>query len=106
MSSGYWQTKRQSEQYSTGNTVTKRAMDYIQTWEVRCYVEGIPDELQDGVMKSCRAPSYKAIALAILRNDHNLYALGFSERKSAVVDAIIQINRPKTLDVNYELFTS
>lgn len=29
-------------------------------------------------MQSLRAPSYKAIAIAILKNDMNLYSLGFS----------------------------
>ena len=37
----------------------------------------IPDEVPIGVIKSCRAPSYKAIAIAILSNDHNLHQLGF-----------------------------
>ena len=31
-------------------------------------------------MKSMRAPSYKAIAIAVLRNDHLLRSVGFSEK--------------------------
>ena len=60
--------KRQSEQFSNGNTITRRVTDHIATWERRCYFDGIPDFVPIGVMgKSNRAPSYKAIALAILR---------------------------------------
>lgn len=81
-------------------------MDYIQTWEARCYADGIPDQLQDGVMKSCRAPSYKAIALAILRNDHNLHSLGFTERNSATVDLLVALNRPKKPVINYDMFAA
>jgi len=57
-------------------------------------------------MKSCRAPSYKAIALAILRNDHNLHALGFSERNSATVDLLVALNRPGKPVINYEMFAA
>lgn len=55
-------------------------------------------------MKSLRAPSYKAIAMAILRNDHNLYALGFSERESSVVSTLLAINKPPIIGRNHELF--
>lgn len=47
-------------------------------------------------MKSNRAPSYKAIALAVLRNDHNLYALGFTERESETVSSLMQIAKEKS----------
>ena len=57
-------------------------------------------------MKSCRAPSYKAIALAILRNDHNLHALGFSERNSATVDLLVALNKPEKPSINYEMFAA
>ena len=41
-------------------------------------------------MKSRRAPSYQAIAMAILKNDHNLYSLGFGYRDSAMLDSVLQ----------------
>ena len=104
MSSGYWQTKRQSEQYSTGNTITQRIEDYIKRWEARCYSDGIPDALPDGVMKSKRAPCYKAIAIAILKNDHNMHSIGFSERESAVCEMLIDINRVAKDEPNADLF--
>lgn len=34
------------------------------------------------------APSYKAVAIAILKNDHNLISLGFSAPKSSWYDAL------------------
>lgn len=33
-------------------------------------------------MLSLRAPSWKAVALAILRNDHNLHSLGFQTKET------------------------
>jgi len=55
-------------------------------------------------MKSSRAPSYKAIALAILRNDHNMYSLGFSERSSEIVSRIIEMQRVMPESKNLDLF--
>jgi predicted phosphoadenosine phosphosulfate sulfurtransferase len=40
-----------------------------------------------------RAPSYRAIAIAILKNDNNLYSLGFSQRESDLVRCIIEMNK-------------
>ncbi len=50
---------------------------YVRVWEERCYKNGIPDEVPIGIQKSMRAPSYRAIAEAILQNDLALYTLGF-----------------------------
>ena len=104
MSSGYWQTKRQTEQYSSGNTITQRVEDYIKKWEGRCYSDGIPDIVPDGVMKSMRAPSYKAIAIAILKNDHNLHSIGFTERESALCQGLIDARKYPDPPVNLDLF--
>lgn len=52
---------------------------YVKTWENRCYSKGIPDEVSGKLMKSMRVPSYKAIAVAILKNDLHLRALGFGD---------------------------
>lgn len=69
----------------------------------RCYSNGIPDCVPDGAMRSMRVPSHKAIALAILRNDHNLYTLGFSERENKTVSDLIQMNK-KEQGKNMDLF--
>ena len=60
--------------------------------------------LPSGVMKSMRAPSYKAIALAILKNDHNMYSLGFGERESRLCDFLIESKRIKEVSPNHDLF--
>ena len=46
------------------------------------YSDDIPDEVPRVLMKLGLAPSYKAIALALLQNDMNLESLGFTPRKS------------------------
>jgi predicted phosphoadenosine phosphosulfate sulfurtransferase len=63
------------------------------TWRLRCYSEGIPDEVLPKVAKSMRAPSYKAVAVAILRNDHNLHSIGFVERESDLSQNLIRSRR-------------
>ena len=50
---------------------------YVSAWRKRCYSNDIPDEVPRKVEASGRAPSYRAIAIAILRNDLTLKALGF-----------------------------
>lgn len=51
---------------------------YIEQWKARGYPEDIPDAVPHRLMRLCLAPSYQAIALAILNNDHALQSLGFS----------------------------
>ena len=55
---------------------------YVKVWKERCYENDIPDEIPDGLMKSMRVPSYKAIAMAILQNDLALHSLGFQPHVS------------------------
>jgi predicted phosphoadenosine phosphosulfate sulfurtransferase len=45
-------------------------------------------------METVRVPSYKAIAIAILKNDHSLQSLGFNQNKSKFFD-VIKNNKPK-----------
>lgn len=75
---------------------------------MRCYSTDIPDEVPKKVMQSGRAPSYKAIALAILRNDLQLYALGFStpsyERQLEIVDRARLLTGAPSLDPQLDLF--
>lgn len=59
-------------------------------WESRCYFDGIPDSIPKELRATTRVPSYQAIAVAILKNDHNLYSVGFSERASELVDMLIR----------------
>jgi len=50
--------------------------NYIKMWEQQGYSDGIPDEVPDGIAALNLAPSWRAIAMAILKNDHNLLTLG------------------------------
>ena len=54
-------------------------------WESRCYKDGIPDYVPSGLIGKGRVPSYKEIALAILKNDHHLKCLGFTVKESSLV---------------------
>lgn len=60
---------------------TKRRLKlYIEQWQRRGYADGIPEEVPPGVEEF--APSWKAVAVALLKNDMNLTSLGFSPPKS------------------------
>ena len=82
MSSGYWQTRRQRGQYANGLTLTQKIEAYCGTWEQRCYDGGIPDEVPRKLQVASRAPSYRAIAMCILKNDLHLRGLGFDAGES------------------------
>ena len=82
MSSVFWQTMKQTELLSNGKTLTEKINKYIKTWKDRCYSDGIPDEVPEKLSKTLRAPSYKAIAIAILKNDHTCKSLGFNTTMS------------------------
>lgn len=64
---------------------------YTQIWEDRCYSDGIPDDLPAALLKSGRAPSWKAVAIAILQNDHRCASLGFSQKESFLETAVKQL---------------
>jgi predicted phosphoadenosine phosphosulfate sulfurtransferase len=64
---------------------------YEKTWERRCYSRGIPDEVPAKIAKAMRAPSYKAIAMCILKNDLHLTALGFSPKDTSLVDSLRKV---------------
>lgn len=50
-------------------------------WESRCYSDGIPEEIPALLSKTGRAPSWRDIALCLLRNDLLLKGIGFSSDK-------------------------
>ncbi len=56
---------------------------YIKTWKARGYSDDIPDEVPLPLMQQQLAPSYRAIAQAILKNDHPMQSLGFAPNQSA-----------------------
>jgi predicted phosphoadenosine phosphosulfate sulfurtransferase len=88
-----------------GNRTQAKVVEYVETWEKRCYKNGIPDdaptELNDKV------PSYKKICHALLNNDLNLTALGYSSKQSKFYSILKRIEieaRPskvKQLKLNF-----
>ena len=69
----------------------KRIQEYITKWKRQGYSTGIPDEIPLVLMRSNLAPSYKSIALAILKNDHYMVSLGFSSKKTKWYDVLKKI---------------
>jgi predicted phosphoadenosine phosphosulfate sulfurtransferase len=92
MSRGDWQTRKQMMLLKPGNTVTEKVNKYLKTWESRCYSDGIPDEVPALLARTLRAPSYKAIAMAILRN--NINEIGI-EVRSALADKLYRAGKPQ-----------
>jgi predicted phosphoadenosine phosphosulfate sulfurtransferase len=93
MSSGFWQTKRQMEHFERGSTLTEKIEAYTKRWEARCYSDGIPDEVPRKLEQSGRLPSYRAIAMCILRNDLQLRGIGFSGEESQLVKDLRSIKK-------------
>lgn len=91
MSKGNWQTIKQHMPLNSGNTITAKVEKYIHAWESRCYSDGIPEEVPPLLAQTLRAPSYKAIAIAILRNNPN--ELGFSIKSPLDIDAVIGVRK-------------
>ena len=52
--------------------------EYVEKWREQGYPDDIPDEVPLPLMQQQLAPSYQAIAHAILKNDHGLTSLGFT----------------------------
>lgn len=55
---------------------TTAVLSYINAWKNRDYSDDIPDAVPDAIMNDGLAPSYKAIAIALLKNDMRLSSLG------------------------------
>ena len=70
-----------------------RVATYIKRWRGRGYAEDIPDEVPPELEEF--APSYKAIACALLRNDMHLTALGFSAPYSHWYGAIKRFEKSR-----------
>lgn len=59
-----------------GKGVHEKVEEYVNTWEQRCYPNGIPDVAPDCIRD--KVPDYRKIALALLNNDMRLTSLGYS----------------------------
>ena len=72
----------------------EKILNYIKTWEQRCYHEGIPDEAPYELEIRNKVPSYRKICIAIMKNDYSLKTLGFNPQKS------IYYNELKRIELN------
>ena len=60
----------------------KKIENYIKDWKKKGYSKDIPDDAPERLMQLNKVPSYKAICIAILKNDHCLKSLGFQPKIS------------------------
>lgn len=67
----------------------RKIQAYIKTWEQRCYSDGLPDDVPVEIFD--RVPSYKRIAVAILKNDVSLKTLGFTPEVSEYYNILKRI---------------
>lgn len=70
-----------------------RVAHYIGIWRKRGYSDDIPDEVPEALAFEGLAPSYKAICVALLKNDLWLTALGYSAPKSEAYGAIKRMEK-------------
>lgn len=56
-------------------------------------MNGVPDDAPESLSKQGRVPSYKAIAMAILKNDHSLKTLGMGVGESETSLSLIEIKK-------------
>lgn len=61
---------------------------WIKKWEGRGYSHGIPDEADIGIELAERAPSYRRVCLAIMKNDVQLESLGYTRESCAIYMSI------------------
>ncbi len=59
-----------------------RIRRYVRIWKTRGYPKDIPDTVPNALLQLNKAPSYRAICLALLTNDFSFSSLGFSPRVS------------------------
>jgi predicted phosphoadenosine phosphosulfate sulfurtransferase len=69
----------------------RRIADYIQKWERRGYDRGIPDEADPVLEEYVKAPSYRAICMAIMKNDVQCASLGYARPKTFFYMTLKQI---------------
>lgn len=65
--------------------------NYISTWEKRCYKSGIPDEAPLELEINNLVPSYRRIAIAIMKNDYQLQSLGFNREPCSAYNELKRI---------------
>lgn len=69
----------------------KKINSYVSSWKKKGYKDGIPDEADARLEHLCKAPSYRAICRAILKNDVSMSSLGFTRQPCDAYNALKRI---------------
>jgi len=70
-------------------------VNYIKTWQKRCYSDGIPDEAPYELEIRGKVPSYRLLCMVILKNDYSLKQIGLSRKKSKYYSELKRIELTK-----------
>lgn len=70
-------------------------------WRNRCYSDGIPDDIPELLARTNRAPSWRKIAICLLKNDMKLRGLGFTEASydASVIAEIERLSKKEDPDL-------
>ena len=66
---------------------------YIQWWESRGYVAGIPDDAPYILESKKLVPSWRRVCKSLLRNDYWCKGLGFSQNKTAAYEKYLELKK-------------
>jgi len=66
----------------------KKIISYIQKWKTTVYLNDIPDVAPKRLEELNKVPSYRQVAIAIMKNDNQLKTLGYSPPYSKVYDEL------------------
>jgi hypothetical protein len=83
--------------------VKSRVNVYESVWRNRGYQDGIPEEVPSELMLLNLAPSWKAVSIALLKNDICLYSLGFSVKKTEYYNMLKKIEIGQRIDKNKKI---
>ena len=64
---------------------------FVHWWQVRGYPDGIPDEADPEDEAAKRAPSWRRVCKALLRNDYWCKGLSFSQHKSGAYEKYLKV---------------
>jgi hypothetical protein len=70
----HWRTEKRRDVSGYGKAITSKVEAYEQTWLNRCYSD-LPDSVPDELMREGLAPSWRAVAMAILLNRYSLLGI-------------------------------
>ena len=71
----HWRIEKRRDVSGYGREVTSKVAAYEQTWRSRCYIDDLPDEVPNELMRAGLAPSWKAVAVSILLNRYCLLGI-------------------------------